>query len=66
VEYPKHIVEKSYDLYFQDKYIMGKNTEIVRMYDLSFRVNLVYKPKTIWFWIKKLINKIFKKWKTKP
>jgi len=47
-------ISTHYQIYFSDKH-WGK-PEIKRMYDLSFRVNLVYKPKTIWFWIKKLFN----------
>lgn len=31
--------------------------KILKTYDLSFRLNLVYKPKTILFWIKKFLNK---------
>jgi hypothetical protein len=47
-------VETTYYTYFvSDKFT---NAKINKMYDLSFRVNLVYRPKTIWFWIKKLFN----------
>ena len=51
----------SHGLYFSDKTRDWKNGKIVKMYDLSFRVNLVYKPKTIWFWIKKVMNKVMNK-----
>ena len=49
-----------YGKYFSEPTLTHNNTNILKMYDLSFRVNLVYKPKTIWFWIKKLFNKILK------
>jgi hypothetical protein len=51
------MITNHYGLYFSDKTATWKNAKIDKMYDLSFRVNLVYKPKTIWFWIKKLFKK---------
>jgi hypothetical protein len=56
----KHAVTHYYVKYFSESTLTHNNTNILKMYDLSFRVNLVYKPKTIWFWIKKLFNKILK------
>jgi len=49
---PKEINGVTHYYYFSDK-AHSSNPQITKMYDLSFRVNLVYKPKTIWFWIKK-------------
>lgn len=50
------MITNHYGLYFSDKTANWKNAKIDKVYDLSFRINLVYKPKTIWFWIKKLLN----------